>query len=207
MRATVIHQPLVIVLDDIHWADIPSLQLLRFLAIDARNAPVLIIATYRDSELGPRHPASSIIADLSREPHCIRLSLHGLTKQQVARFMAMIAGTPQPASLVDVIFEETEGNPFFVTEVVRLLAEENSLGASEVGRAACRFRRVSVGRSGDASIGLHPTVAAFWLSPRLPGVTWTCVCWRRSSAYPRWSCWTCSTKQREHSSSFREMGQ
>jgi DNA-binding CsgD family transcriptional regulator len=133
VRGVVSQQPLVIVLDDIHWADIPSLQLLRFLAIDMRNAPVLIIATYRDAEIGPRHPAASIITDLAREPHCLRLSLHGLTKQQVARFMEMIAGTRQPASLVDVIFEETAGNPFFVTEVVRLLADENSLDASEVG--------------------------------------------------------------------------
>ncbi|HVX31420.1 MAG TPA: AAA family ATPase, partial [Nitrolancea sp.] len=133
VRATVIQQPLVIVLDDIHWADIPSLQLLRFLAIDTRNLPVLIIATYRDAEIGPLHPAAAIITDLSREPHCIRLSLHGLTKQQVARFMEIIAGTRQPASLVDVIFEETGGNPFFVTEVVRLLAEEHSLGSSAAG--------------------------------------------------------------------------
>ena len=131
VHATASNQPLVIVLDDVHWADIPSLQVLRFLAIDARSARVLVIATYRAADLTSSHPATGILTDLSREPHSIRLPLRGLTEEQVGRFMALVAAEPQPETLVHGIFEETDGNPFFVTEVVRMLAEERSLGQTE----------------------------------------------------------------------------
>lgn len=129
VRELAARQPLVIVLDDLHWADTPTLQLLRYLAVDVRDAAVLIIATYRSAELDPAQLASSILADLSSESHCLRVALRGLAKQQITELVELVAAAPQPASLVDAIFEETDGNPFFVTEVVRLLAQEGSLGA------------------------------------------------------------------------------
>jgi DNA-binding CsgD family transcriptional regulator/tetratricopeptide (TPR) repeat protein len=127
-RVAATHQPLVVVLDDIHWADSPSLQLLRFLAHEIRGSRLLLIATYRDTEVDRRHAASPILADLVRDPHCRRLSLQGLEKTQVARFVTLITGEEQPQSLIDAVYEETEGNPFFVTEVVRILVEDAQLG-------------------------------------------------------------------------------
>ncbi|HEX5165243.1 MAG TPA: AAA family ATPase, partial [Thermomicrobiales bacterium] len=126
------HQPLVIVLDDTHWADTPTLQLLRFLAVDIREAAVLIIATYRSDELGPSDAVLSLLTDLYGETHCLRLALRGLAKHHIADLVALVAAEAQPAPLVDAIFEETDGNPFFVAEVVLLLAQEGSLGASAV---------------------------------------------------------------------------
>jgi DNA-binding CsgD family transcriptional regulator len=137
LRNAARRQPVMIVLDDIHWADRPSLQLLHFLTQEIRDVPVLIVATYRNVEVGRDHPAAPILADLAREPNCRRLGLRGLPKPQIARFMALVAGSAQPPSLVDAVTEETAGNPFFVAEVVRLLADEGMLGrtdASESGR-------------------------------------------------------------------------
>ena len=138
-RVAAAHQPLVVVLDDIHWADSPSLQLLRFLAQEIRDTRALLIATYRDTEVDREHPASPILADLVREPHCHRFLLQGLPKQQVARFIALATGTAQPQSLVNTVYGETEGNPFFVTEVVRVLVED-----AEPGQAISAQRRTRV---------------------------------------------------------------
>jgi DNA-binding NarL/FixJ family response regulator len=127
LRHAAERQPLVIVLDDIQWADIPSLRLLHVLAQDCRQTPLLLVATYRSDDVVRSLPTSAALADLTRVPTCQRLDLRGLPKPQIARFMALIAGQPPPPFLVDRVAEETSGNPFFVTEVVRLLAEEGQL--------------------------------------------------------------------------------
>jgi DNA-binding CsgD family transcriptional regulator len=143
LRAAAAWQPLIIVLDDIHWADTSSLRLLRFLAQEIRSAGILLIATYRDLELDRAHPATPIVADIAREPNCRRITLRGLPKPQVARFVALVSGKAQSPALVDAVYVETEGNPFFVTEVVRLLAEERQLDDG----AATGFHRSRVPES------------------------------------------------------------
>ena len=115
---------LVIVLDDIHWAGAPSLQLLRYLAQDIRDAPVLLVATYRDAEIQRQQPVATVLADLTREPHCRRVLLRGLQKPHLARFVALASGRAQPPALIDALYAGTGGNPFFVTEVVHLMADE-----------------------------------------------------------------------------------
>jgi DNA-binding NarL/FixJ family response regulator len=147
VRSVAVHQPLVIVLDDMHWADTPTLQLLRFLAVDIRDAAVLIIATYRSDELGPSQAVISLLTDLYRETHCLRLALRGLAKNHITDLVTLVAAEAQPAPLVDAIFEETDGNPFFVAEVVLLLAQEGSLGAS-----ALAARRLQVPENVRAAI-------------------------------------------------------
>jgi hypothetical protein len=129
VRAAAIDRPLLFILDDIHWADKPSLLLLRFLAQDIRDARVMMVATYRGGDMGHQHPAVQVLADLARESHCLRVVLRGLSKPQVARFVALVTGRPQSQELVETVFEETAGNPFFVTEIVRLLADEGALDA------------------------------------------------------------------------------
>ncbi|TMM09843.1 MAG: hypothetical protein E6G00_08970 [Actinobacteria bacterium] len=117
-------EPLVLVLDDLHWADTPSLLLLKFLARELSDARILVIGTYRDVELGRRHPLSEVLGELARESLVERVLLRGLTERDVARFIELTANvTPRP-ELVRVVHEETEGNPFFVSEVVNLLASE-----------------------------------------------------------------------------------
>src|SRR5205807_1436564 len=120
-------EPLVLVLDDLHWADTPSLLFLQFVAREIQDARVLIIGTYRDVELGRRHPLSEVLADLARESLVERILLRGLTEADVKRFIEMTASIEPPRELVRAVYEETEGNPFFVSEIVSLLASEGRL--------------------------------------------------------------------------------
>ena len=120
-------RPLVIVLDDLHWADEPSLLLLQFLARSLGDARLLVIGTYRDVELGRHHPLSQMLGEISGAGQASRVSLHGLSDEEVGRYIEMTAGSKPSAELVRTVHDQTEGNPFFLAEVVRLLAAEGTL--------------------------------------------------------------------------------
>lgn len=120
-------RPLVLVLDDLHWADRPSLLLLEFLAGELRAARVLVLGTYRDVEVGRAHPLAQTLAELTRAQASQRIPLRGLSEHEVAHVIELTAGLAPPAPLVAAVTRETEGNPFFVAEVVRLLAAEGAL--------------------------------------------------------------------------------
>jgi tetratricopeptide (TPR) repeat protein len=120
-------QPLMLVLDDLHWADTPSLLLLQFLARELRDARFLVLGSYRDVELGRQHPLSHTLAELAREQLSQRVVIRGLSERDVARYIEMTAGIEPPPGLVTTVYKETEGNPFFVKEVVSLLASERRL--------------------------------------------------------------------------------
>jgi predicted ATPase len=115
-------QPLVAILDDLHWADIPSLLLLQFLAREVRDSRLLVIGTYRDAEVGRAHPLSAALGTLTRESQCVVLG--NLDAREVGRLIEGTTGVKPAAGLVKVVHEKTEGNPFFVGEVVRLLAAD-----------------------------------------------------------------------------------
>jgi eukaryotic-like serine/threonine-protein kinase len=127
LRSATTHRPLVLVLDDLHWADKPSLLLLQFVARGLRQGRLLVLATYRDVELSRKHPLSETLAELSREHLSQRIRLRGLGEGDVARFIEITAGKPPPRALVSAVYRQTEGNPFFVNEVVRLLVSEGRL--------------------------------------------------------------------------------
>lgn len=108
---------LVLVLDDAHWADRPSLLLLQHLARTVRDERVLIVVNHRDTE----HQHAAYFADLVREPITRQIDLTGLTEQGVAMHLASVVGhdvTPGDAQQVHLL---TRGNPFFVGEVGRVL--------------------------------------------------------------------------------------
>ena len=116
-------QPLLFVLDDIHWADQPTLVLLRRLLRSDRSGAVLIVATYRDTDVDRRHPLAAALADLRREPRVTRVTLGGLDQVGLEEMLAARAGHAAPPDFVQVMHDETEGNPFFVEEVVAHLVE------------------------------------------------------------------------------------
>jgi len=124
-------QPIVLVLDDLHWADKPSLVLLQFLARELRGARLLVLCTYRDVELRRQHPLSQTLGELAREGLSQRILLRGLTERDVARFIEITAGVTPPHALVEAVYRETEGNPFFVNEIVRLLVTDGRLERPE----------------------------------------------------------------------------
>lgn len=112
--------PLVLILDDVLVGDQPSLQLLRFLARDVRSSRILVVATYRDTEVNQSPETVAVISDLVREGHV--LNLNALDRTEVGRLVADVSGvTPWPGT-VAAIHEATGGNPLFVREVTRLLA-------------------------------------------------------------------------------------
>ena len=125
--------PLVVVIDDLHWADRSSLLLLEFVAREVRTSPVLLVGTYRDVGLGRRHPLSRTIAELAGVS--TRVVLPGLCGEDVGRFIELTSGTRPNDGLVRAVCRETEGNPFFVSEVVRLLVSEGWLDREFEDRA------------------------------------------------------------------------
>src|SRR5439155_21889403 len=139
LKTATSRRPLVLLLDDLHWADKPSLLLLQFLAREMENSRLLVVGTYRDIELGREHPLFQALGALAREAVTRRIALRGLSEEDVARYIEMTAGlTPAPA-LVAAVHREAEGNPFFLGEVVRLLVTEGSLaGAGD--RTDWKFR-------------------------------------------------------------------
>ena len=124
------HAPVVLVLDDLHWAGKPSLLLLRHILRSAEQHPVLVIVTYRDTDLDRTHPLADMLADLRRQRGVDRIALTGLDLQGVASFMEHTAGhelEEDGMSLAASVHAETEGNPFFVGEVLLHLAESGAL--------------------------------------------------------------------------------
>lgn len=120
-------QPILLILEDVHWADESSLLLLQHLARRVAEMRVLILSTYRDVELGLSRPLASTLQELVRQRLADDLVLRPLREQDVVEMVAAQgSGTPPPA-LASLIYRETEGNPFFVEEVLRHLSEEGKL--------------------------------------------------------------------------------
>lgn len=120
------NQPLVMILDDLHWADESTLALLEFIASDIGSTRLLIIGTYRDVELGRKHPLETVLGDLARQHAFERIVLRGLDRPAVVDLLRLTGGVKPDKRLAETVHERTEGNPFFVGEVVRLLAQAES---------------------------------------------------------------------------------
>lgn len=129
-------QPLVLILDDLHWADRPSLLLLQFLARELNDARLFILGACRDVGVEPAHPLTQTLGELARVAGSQNLSLHNLTESDIARFIELTTTRAPAASLVAAIFQKTTGNPFFVTEVVHALLRDGYMEQGEELNAA-----------------------------------------------------------------------
>ncbi len=114
--------PLVIVIDDLHDADHPSLLLQSFIASQIKDARILMVSTYRDTEVRQSPELSKLIGDLCRAGHSIPLA--GLSQAEVGEFVESSSGEKADGKLVESLFQATDGNPLFVDGVVRLLIAE-----------------------------------------------------------------------------------
>ncbi|SDC93516.1 Transcriptional regulatory protein, C terminal [Geodermatophilus telluris] len=112
---------LLVVLDDLQWADVASHRLLAHLATTLADAPVVVLVTYRDRDLDGGEPLADTLAALARTAPVDRLELAGLEVADVARVMASHVGTDPDEKLARLVSDRTGGNPFFVLEVLRLL--------------------------------------------------------------------------------------
>jgi tetratricopeptide (TPR) repeat protein len=130
--------PVLVVLDDLHAADEPSLLLLRFLAQTVTDERVVLVGAYRDAE--PRvHELAGLFGDLARVGHRVRL--RGLSHAEVGGYMLRVAGRPPPGPVVARVHDVTAGNPLFVGEVVRALLVGGDLGTAE-GRGSDPMLRI-----------------------------------------------------------------
>ncbi|HKY75413.1 MAG TPA: AAA family ATPase, partial [Acidimicrobiia bacterium] len=130
LTAAATEEPLVLVLDDLQWAAKPTLLLLRHVLRNSEVRRLLVIGTYRDTELTHDHPMVELLADLRRDDTIERLSLSGLDDAGVAAFVEQASGQTlddDGLALARALYQETEGNPFFVREVLRHLAETNAI--------------------------------------------------------------------------------
>lgn len=121
------HRPLQIVVDDLHWADGPSLALLQFLVKEVDGARMSIVVTYRDADIEPRGPVAKCVAALRRAPRTTQLPLKGLIPTDVRALVESTEGRAVPSRVLDRIVVDTEGNPFFVEEMLRNLEEGREL--------------------------------------------------------------------------------
>jgi tetratricopeptide (TPR) repeat protein len=126
LRRAAGEQPLLLVIDDLQWADPASVLLARFVLREVRRVPIALLCLYRDSEILSEHPLAQPLADLATESAAFRLD--GLAEEDVARFMQHVAGFEVADVLSGAVHAQTGGNPLFLVEVVRLLASEDRLG-------------------------------------------------------------------------------
>jgi tetratricopeptide (TPR) repeat protein len=124
-------QPLLLVLDDLHAADDPSLLLLRFLVRDLRGTRLLVVGTYRDLVAEWPLGIGQAVGELVREGQLVNLG--GLGRDEVRGLMEALSGVVASQAQVAAVYERTEGNPLFVREVVRLLAAQ--VGLERPGQA------------------------------------------------------------------------
>jgi DNA-binding SARP family transcriptional activator len=155
LTRTAAAQPTLLVLDDLHWADEPTMLLVAHIAERIADVPVLIVGLYRDSELDAGRPMSRTFEELIRRRLTGRMRLDRLPAGGVARMLAGLAAQEPPTELVDVFYASTDGNPFFTEEVFRHLAEEDRLFD-----AAGRFRSDLKAAELDVPEGVRLVVAA-----------------------------------------------
>lgn len=121
-------QPLVLILDDLHWADVPSLRLLEFVAREIDSTPLAILATYRDTDVAPDHPFFHTLGALLREPVVRRFVLTGLSPSECMHYAARVAKTEISPQAGAALHSRTNGNPLFLKQVVDCLVVEDRLG-------------------------------------------------------------------------------
>jgi class 3 adenylate cyclase len=129
--------PVLVVLDDLHWATRPTLLLLKHLARADAGSRLLVLGTYRDTDLDRVAPLAEVLADLRRLPGVVRVPVGGLGVEEVVAVMERVAGHELDQdgwALATAIHGESEGNPFFVGEILRHLREEGALVVGDDGR-------------------------------------------------------------------------
>jgi len=124
-------RPLVLILEDLQWADTASMRLLEMLLGALRGSRLLLIGTYRDEQVGPEHPLNEMLAELWRQAAGETIQLAGLSRAEVGRLLEAKLEFAPPPALAVAIHERTQGNPFFVTQVLHTLEAEGRLSASD----------------------------------------------------------------------------
>ena len=135
--------PVLLVIEDLHWADASTRAFLRFLAAALADEPILVVATYRPDELHRRHPLRPLLAELERTQRARRVELPRLERDELAELLADLVGTPPAADLVDRLYARSEGNPLYTEELLAAGPDgRGTLPASLAAALAVRIERL-----------------------------------------------------------------
>ena len=115
-------RPIMLVLDDLHWADQPSLLLLQFLSRQISDSCLLAVGCYRDMELSRQHPLAEALAGLSRTQRFQRVLLRGWNREDTGRCVELTSGVDTAPRILEAVHQQSEGNHLFYTEIARLIA-------------------------------------------------------------------------------------
>ncbi|HEY4970638.1 MAG TPA: AAA family ATPase [Steroidobacteraceae bacterium] len=118
--------PITLVLDDLHWADAPSLSLLEFLSQEMLRSRLLIVATYRDGDASRKTPLQSALGGLSRDSDVERVQLGGLSQTAIGEVAERLSGLSLSESALKMIYQQTDGNPLFAIELIKVIIDENA---------------------------------------------------------------------------------
>ncbi|MCM2296967.1 helix-turn-helix transcriptional regulator [Rhodoferax sp.] len=130
-RRAAARQPILLVIDDLHRADVPSLRLLEFIMAEAETSRLMLLGTYRDAEVTRQHPLSDTLAELHRHTSVQRFLLGGFSPAETALFVATANAAASP-ELATALHEQTEGHPLFLTELVLDRNQVSAPGVSTV---------------------------------------------------------------------------
>jgi len=142
VRAIAVETPLVLVVEDLHWADRSTWALVSFLAREIRADPVLLLVTIRAEELGPARPVSVLVGELARMPHAERLILGPLDGAGVAALVRAITGATASARVTGGLLQRAAGNPFFTEELLAVGPDSGILPASVADVLAVRVAQL-----------------------------------------------------------------
>jgi hypothetical protein len=162
LEATAEQRRLLLILDDLHWADPPTLRLLLYLAGRPVTAGMLIVAAYRETDIAAAHPLREVFADLRRELPVEHLALEGLATGDVAALVERSLGSAPEDSLARVLHQRTGGNPFFIEELLRgcgprgleeIMRDRGHVPAGAAQAIARRVGRLGAGAAGILTAG------------------------------------------------------
>jgi len=125
-EASRIH-PIILILDDLQWADKQTFLLLKHIARLLEQAPVFVLGTFREAAHARAYPLSDAIADMRRYGACRRIPLEGLDAEDVEAMIGVRVGKDASPAFIRAVFEQTEGNPFFIEEMLRHLQETGAI--------------------------------------------------------------------------------
>ena len=153
--------PVLLIIDDLHWADAPSLELIHHLALYTREIPLLILGAYREVELERTHPLSRLLVDLNRERLLVRERLRRFTVGETGELIEALLGGEVPEGLTELIHDQTEGNPFFLEELVNGLVEDGRLRWNEQEKRYHLAPGMTVERlAGEVPQGIRAAIGA-----------------------------------------------
>ena len=125
--------PLLLIFEDLHWADATSLRLFSFLAAELEDSALLVVGTYRDTELSRQHPLFETLSDLARSPVCQRIELAGLSMRETEELMVAASGSVGSTNFVSALHARTEGHPLFLEETLRYMIDARTPQAFDAG--------------------------------------------------------------------------